>query len=306
MRSLWPIRHGVHFDAGRVAVAEVEKQGGRLRLRNHEIAYLTDRVLIPDPLSPGIRDAELVQKTLRAMLKPGRRPKPVSVSLSDIIAKVTLIPMEKPITEPADVEKLIQWKIEKSSLYRPKELRLRYQLFPSLLLASSIHEQVLLQYESVLQASGLESRLIDIASFHVFNLYHDYLFRQSAPHHRFIFLYAGDSFSTVMIFTGGVLNFIRIKALRSQTRSAEDRVAEELRSSLAFYSEDHDITSFTHLFTVGLPISETLSKSWVGPFPWEIVQLKPEDVISITPQNGGIRTEDWPTLIPAIAAAVGR
>lgn len=306
MGSLWPTRHGVHFDAGRVAVAEVEKHGGRLRLRTHEIAYLTDRVLIPDPLSPGIRDAELVQKTLRAMLKPGRRPKAVSVSLSDIVAKVTLIPMEKPITEPADVEKLIQWKIEKNSLYQPKELRLRYQLFPSLLLASSIHEQVLLQYESVLRASGLEPRLMDIASFHVFNLYHDYLFKQSAPHHRFIFLYAGDSFSTVMIFSEGVLNFIRIKAIRSQTRSVEDRVVEELRSSLAFYSEGHDITAFTHLFTVGLPISEMLSKSWGDSFPWEIVQLNPEDVVSITPQNGGVREEDWPTLIPAIAATAGR
>jgi len=305
MRSLWPTRYGIYFDTGRVAVAEIEKHGGRLKLKNHEIAYLTDRVLIPDPLTPGIRDAELVQKTLRAMLKPGRRPKAVSVSLSDILAKVMLIPMEKPITERADVEKLIQWKIEKSTLYQPQGLRLRYQLLPSLL-ASSIHEQVLLQYESVLQASGLEPRLIDIASFHVFNLYHDYIFQKSAPQHRFIFIYAGDSFSTVMIFTEGVLNFIRVKALRSQPRSAEDRVAEELRSSIDFYSEDHDITSITHLFAVGLPISEMLSKSWGDSFPWEIVQLKPEDVISITSQNGEIPEKDWPTLIPAIAAAVRR
>jgi len=287
-------------------VADIEKQGGRLRLKKHEIAYLTDRVLIPDPLSPSVRDAELVQKTLRAMLKPGRRPKAVSVSLSDIIAKVTLISMEKPITEPADIEKLIQWKIEKSSLHEPKELRLRYQLFPSLLLASSIKEQVLFQYESVFQASGLEPRLMDIASFHVFNLYHDHLFQRSAPHHRFIFLYAGETFSTMMIFLEGALNFIRIKALRSQTRSVKDRVVEELRSSLAFYSEGHDITALTHLFSVGLPISEVLSKSWGDSFPGEIVQLKPEDVISITPQNGGVREEDWPTLIPAIAAAAGR
>jgi len=303
-------RSGIHFDAGRVAVAEVEKQGSRLKLRSHEVAYLTDRVLIPDPLLPGIRDEELVQKTLRAMLKPGRRLKPVSVSLSDTVAKVMLIPMEKSITEPTEIEKLIHWKMDKDSIHQPKESRLRYQLLPSLLLASSVHEKVILQYESVLQASGLEPRLMDIASFHVFNLYHDHILRHSAPQHNFIFLYAGDSFTTVMFFSGGILNFIRIKALRSQARSVEDRVIEELRSSLsfyhAFYKKGHDDTSFTHLFTAGLSVSEALSKSPGDPFPWETVQLKPEDVISVASQNGDIRTEDWPTLIPAISAAAGR
>jgi Tfp pilus assembly PilM family ATPase len=320
MSSLWPTRQGVHFDAGRIAMAEVRKRGGRIRLLQHEIAYLTDRVLIPDPFSPGIRDEELVQKTLRTLLKPGRRSKRVSVSLSDLIARVTLIPMEKPISHRAEAEKLIRWKIEKGSLHQPQQLRLRYQVCPgpalpdrktsvrktSLLLASAVPEPVLHQYEAVLQAGGLEPRLIDIASFHVFNLYHDHLLQRSAPHHHFIFLYAGDSFSTVMIFSGGVLNFIRIKALRSQTRSAEDKIIEELRSSLAFYNEDHDMSVFTHLFLVGLPISEMLSKSLGDSFSWEIVQLKPEDVISITPQGGEVQVEDWPVLIPAIAAAVGR
>lgn len=306
MSSLWPTRQGVHFDAGRIAMAEVQKRGRGIRLLNQEVAHLTDRVLIPDQISPGIRDEELVQKTLRTLLKPGRRPKKISVSLSDLSARVMLIPMEKPISQRAEVEKLIRWKIEKNALYQPEKLRLRYQLLPSLLLASAIYEPVLGQYEAVLRASGLESRLIDIASFHVFNLYHDCLLRHSAPHHRFVFLYAGDSFFTVMIFLGGVLNFVRIKALRSPTRSTEEKVIEELRSSLAFYNEGHDITGLTHLFLVGLPLSEMLSQSLRDSFPWEIVQLKPEDVISVSTQSGEVQLEDWPALIPAIAAAVGR
>ena len=301
-----PVKAGVHLGAGRLAIAEVEKQGGGIRLRNHEIAYLTERVLSPDPLSPGVRDAELVQKTLRAMLKPGRRLKKVSVSLSDLVARVTLIPMEKPIRRPDDVEKLIRWKIEKDSLSRTQELRIRYQLFPPVLLASSIHEPVLLQYEEVLHAGGLEPCLIDIASFHVFNLYHDVLFKRSAPHHRFIFIYAGDSIFTVMIFSGGVPDFIRIKALRSQSRSVEDKVVEELRSSLSFYGEGHDLSAFTHVFLAGLPVSQILSKSLGDAFPWEVEQLKPEEVLSIASKSGEVREEDWPILMPAIAAAVGR
>jgi len=306
MSYLWHTRQGIHFDTGRIAMAEVQIRGRSIKLLKQEIAYLTDRVLIPDPLSPGIRDEELVQKTLRALLKPGRRSKKISVSLSDLSARVTLIPMEKPISQRTEVEKLIQWKMEKSSLYQPEKLRLRYQLLSSLLLASTIYEPVLGQYEAVLHASGLEPRLIDIASFHVFNLYHDYLLHHSAPRHCFVFLYAGDSFFTVMIFLRGVLNFIRIKALRSQTRSTAEKVIEELRSSLEFYNEDHDITGLTHLFLAGLPVSEMLSKSLGDSFAWEIVQLKPENVFSIAPQSGEIQVEDWPALIPAIAAAVGR
>jgi hypothetical protein len=302
-------RSGIHFDAGRVAVAEVEKHGSRIRLKSHEVAYLTDRVLIPDPLLPGIRDEELVQKTLRTMLKPSRRPKPVSVSLSDTVAKVTLIPMEKQITAPAEIEKLIRWKMEKDSIYPPKEARIRYQLLPSLILASSIHEKVILQYESVLRASGLETRLMDIASFHVFNLYHDHLLRRCGPQQNFIFLYAGDAFSTVMFFAGGILNFIRIKPIRAQARSVEDRIIEEMRSSLAFYlayyKKGHDAASFTHLFTTGLSVSDAISKL-SGEFPWETVHLKPEDVVAVSSQSTEIRTEDWPVLIPAIAAAAGR
>ena len=151
---------------------------------------------------------------------------------------------------------------------------------------------------------------MDLASFHVFNLYHDIIFRQSAPPHNFIFLYAGDSFITVMFFKEGILNFIRIKTLRSQANSAEDRVIEELRSSLsfylAFYKKGHDSTSFTHLFTAGLSIAEALSKSSGDAFPWETIPLQPEDLISIASQNAEIRVEDWPVLIPAIAAAAGR
>jgi len=257
-------RVGLEIAPDGVTLVRTRGWGRRRMVTDVRTQPLPPGVVNVSPIEPNIADPDEFGRAVRALTE-GRRIGPVGVALPDALARVALFDVASLPPQPSDVARLVRWHLEKTFSVDLPTARFAHQRFRRpdgepghRIVASAIEEAIVSQYETVLIQEGLEPRVIDLASFHRFNLYRSHMARLTEPDHHFIFLTISGAALTLLIADGGTPAYLRIKGTRRPFAGPEaaSRILDEVELSLNAYGKEKDLSRVTHLFVVSATDTE--------------------------------------------------
>ncbi len=305
---------GISVSNDNISIVELERGGREYRIK--DIKSFDSKGCIKLSLTDAnITNPVLFKKAIKTIV--GNKRRCVSLSIPDASVKTALLELESTPSKKSELEKLIRWKMEKSLPFFVEDAKMSYQIIKkdgvennNSILVSLIKKDVLYQYEELLKISGIEPVYINSSSFHIFNLYHDFMIKDEEGGQNFIFLHYIDNALSVMIFKDGCPDFIRIKALRAG-RGNIKKIREELLASLKFYSHNREISDIKYLYYFAdtdiasdeLIEDMKIKRLWIEQIPWlNTFFINPP----VSPFFKGGKKESLPllNLIPAIGAAM--
>ncbi|HEY6011078.1 MAG TPA: hypothetical protein VIX18_06360 [Nitrospirota bacterium] len=232
---------GIEITSSAIRLAAVARRRANISVLATKTVELPDGVVNEAYASPNIRDLDAFSAVFRDCLAglsvPGIRR--AALSLPDGVFRVQTIDFDELPPKAADRERLIRWRIEKTSAIDAVDTVLRYQVLKGqdkgfTVLASVVKQAVLAQYEAALAAAGLESWSVGLSSFHTLNLYAPFITGKtpvSALTHI-----TEDSFATIIMEADGA-KFYRYKEIkRSGAAEGRARFMREIDDSLHFYT----------------------------------------------------------------------
>ncbi len=191
--------------------------------------------------SPNIRDVDGFASLLREALREFAplRTSRLGISLPDTVFRVQSLEFDELPKRKADRDKLVRWRVEKAAAFDATNTVLRYQVLPRegggyAVLACVAKQDVLNQYEDLVQGLGYDPWSVGPASFHALNFYYPSL--QARGVAGFAFAWVTDGSYAVLAAERGTPRFYRCKEIRQGASDARDRVLRELEDSIHFYA----------------------------------------------------------------------
>ncbi len=269
----------------------------------------------PSPAQVNIPDPAALIGRVQEVMKALRGIKRISLGLPDPSVRATVLSVDTGSVRGRDLEPLIRWQMEKKFLSSLTDTRVGHQTVAGRgggVLGVAIRAPILQGYEEVIRQAGAEPVRVGVSSFQLYNLYHDLMQERAGRAGRFIAMNIFEGNFTMMIFTQGIMEFVRIKGLRPPSgasissgdvqRSLSELILEEMNQSLKFYGQYMDPTDITHLFVFGRSVAEFIKKAH-DRYHLEVEPLEPERLGNLQGMEK-IRPEEIPMLTPAIAAAL--
>ncbi len=280
-------RFGLEIAPDLLTLVRIRGRGRRRTLTGWWTHPLPPGVLNLSPIEPNIADPAEFGRAIRRVIQENRVGA-VSVAVPDPVARVVLFDVARLPSQANDLTQLARWRLEKTFSVELPSAHFIHQRFPRSdgepghrVLASAIDRKVLTQYEQVLVQAGLEPRVVDLTSFHHFNLYRPQMNRLAKPEHHFIFLTITSASLMVMIFESGSPAYVRIKGTRKPLAGPEAvyRILDEVELSLNAYGKEKDLSRVTHLFVSAVGASDALSDRLATRFHLTVRVLGAEDVV---------------------------
>lgn len=230
---------GVEISPSGVAFALLSGQAASPRLER--ISY---RPLAPGTVRLSLREPNIVdpqafasrmKDAYNTLLYRGTR---LSLTLPDAAGRILLLDVEGRFKSRSEGLDIIRWKLKKSMPFDIADSHLDYQMLrvrengDMSLLVALVSRTVIGQYEELLTEAGFVPARID---FNIFNLCRTF-------HQRLAFLEEGalvsfyDGILGIMVFSGGLPEFVRIKDL-SVASVVDSRVYMEINSSFLVFRE---------------------------------------------------------------------
>lgn len=282
---------GLNISTDYISYAELEKNGKEYRVK--DIKFFDSKGCIrPSLTDENITDPTNFKEAIKTLI--GNKRLYASIGIPDASVKTAIFEFESLPQKTGEIEKLIKWKMEKSLPFIMDDAQISYQaLNKNNILVSVIRKGILCQYEELLREAGVEPVLIDTASSHTFNLFHDIIIWESKD---FIFLSLMDNAFVVMIIKKGCPDFIRAKGFKSG--GADRRIKNEVLASLRFYSHSKAVSDLKNIYYLSdINIDEN------GLIEDSAMQVKRLGIEQIKWLKGGERRFN---LLPAIGAAMER
>lgn len=296
---------GISISNDYISLAELEKSGREYRIKALK-SFNSKGCIRPLLTDVNITDQELFKKAIKTIV--GNKRRCASLSIPDASVKTALLELESMPSKKSELEKLIKWKMEKSMPFAMNDAHISYQVLNKKnVLVSVIRKGVLYQYEELLREAGVEPILIDTASSHIFNLFHNIIIKDGE---NFIFLNIADAVFSLMIFKKGCPDFIRVKALRGGSGEIK-RIRDELLASLKFYSHNREISDIKYLYyfaDTDIAAKELIEDMKIKRLGIEQIQwlTHPFTNLPASPffKGGTKEFPPLPNLLPAIGAAM--
>jgi Tfp pilus assembly PilM family ATPase len=285
MRWRHGVRTGVEIAPDAVTLVRVRERGRRREVIEHRSAALADGAVIVSPVERNIADESEVERALRAVAG-ARAGGPVSLSLPDPVARVSLFDVASVPARREEFDRLVRWHVEKTFAIELGAARVTAQRFAradgetgSRVLGAAIADTVVSQYEGMLARVGFEAVVIDLGSFHRFNLFRERMARLASPDHHFLVLTITAAALTVMIYEGGSPSYLRIKGTRRPLSGSDatGRILDEVELSLNAYGKEKDLSRMTHLFLSSVDYGEELPGALEERFHLAVKSLGPAD-----------------------------
>ena len=248
---------GVHIGAGQLAVVNVQPGAHGLQRLSSIVDTLPEGVVVPSPIEPNICHPEVLIERLRSARR-GRGVREVALSLPDPTVRVAILDLAHVPEKRAEREAIFRHHLEQLFLNTLGECRFTHQpLVPSAsghqrILVSAIREDILDEYEQVVRAADLLPAVVDISSFHLYNLYKKHIARVlDQPTQSALFLNMFDQNFTIVQVRRDGPRFIRVKAIQPSTTDADlvTRVMAEIDSSIgAAHGDENGLESVSRLF----------------------------------------------------------
>ena len=239
----------VEMASRRLTVVELGR-GSTASIVGYASEALPDAAIAPAPGGINIPNVPAVAEALRHALERAgiRASTRAALIVPDSAVRVSLLPFEQLPAKPADVERLVRWKLKKSTPFPMEEAQIswfiahRTEAGP-VLAATVARRDVIAQYESVASAAGLHAGIVDVASFNVMNAV---IGAGAAPASDWLLVTLAPEATTLAIGRGADLMFHRHRA------SVEDEGLSALVHQTAMYHEDRlGGTRFTRVLLCG-------------------------------------------------------
>ncbi|MFQ5455079.1 MAG: type IV pilus biogenesis protein PilM [Nitrospirota bacterium] len=317
------IKTGLHIGIRHLSLVRVKKFGKKVYLNRYKIIDIPEGLIITSPVESNISDEEEFNKRLAQLFDSTiKKDSEISLSLPDQSVRLLLLELDFIPSDRRELEGIIRWNMEKKSLQLFNNTRLSYQILEkastrsnnkNLLLVSTIKDNILQQYEEIITSYRVQPVIIDVSSFHIFNLFHNSIITNPAlKGHDFIFLSLTDITFTIMVFKRGILDFTRIKGFRDNLLLEDEnrdiiisKTIEELKLSLSFYSKGKDLSQIANIFI----FADTAYKGIYQRIENELslkTDALSQKMLPFLKGFSEIKEEEYSEFIPAIAAAIGR
>ncbi len=235
-REWWDVTPdaGLYIGAGYVAMAVVDSAA-----RASRVDPLPAGAVTPSPVESNILQPQALIDRLKEAAAMSRRGE-VAVSLPDPTVRVAILELTHVPSRRMERDALFQHHLERLFLNSLGRCRFAHQRLPApaggreRLLVSAIRETILEEYESVTRAAGLLPAVVDIAAFHLYNLYEPQLLASLGPSQWALFLNLFDQNFTIILLDGSGPRFIRVKAMPGASTEADllARVMAEVDASI--------------------------------------------------------------------------
>jgi len=230
---------GVEISPSGVAFALLSGPAASPRLERVSYRPLDPGTIRLSLREPNIIDPQAFTSRLKdahnTLLYRGTR---LSLTLPDAAGRILLLDVEGRFKSRSEGLDIIRWKLKKSMPFDIADSHLDYQMLrvrengDMALLVALVSRTVIGQYEELLSAAGFVPARID---FNIFNICRTF-------HQRLAFLEEGalvsfyDGILGIMVFSGGLPEFVRIKDL-SGAAVVDSRVYMEINSSFLVFRE---------------------------------------------------------------------
>jgi len=248
-------RAAAGFEVGQrvLRVVSLKKGGGRPGIAWASQVELPAGLLLNSFTEPNITDVSSFAGFVeRLVQQAGRRVSGINVALPDHVSRVSILEFDSLQAKKDEVEQMLRWRLKKLLPFDVDQAAMRYQYLGKFqtndkdqhrFLVSIIKSDILSQYELAFREAGLKPIVIDLSSFCLWNLYEDFITKDSAGLSCFAVMMLTGGKLTVMVFERGVPHFFRLKDMGGfdgeENGMAVTRILRELNASLTFYKENY-------------------------------------------------------------------
>ncbi len=233
---------GIEITSRSAVCGSVVRNKGALSLLDARTVALPPGMVIDGFNQPPVRDFDGLLALLRPMLqelgpKASRR---TGLSLPDGLFRVQLLDLDDLPASGADRERLIRWRLEKTSAFDAAGTVLRYQAERRedrgyAITACVARRDVLEQYEELLAELGLDAWTVAPASFHALNARGTELRGRGAG--PVALVWVTEAAASTLILENGRLRFYRYREIKpGAPGEGAGRLVRELDDTLHFYT----------------------------------------------------------------------
>jgi type IV pilus assembly protein PilM len=225
---------GLEIRQHELRAVAVQRRRKKLVLIGGQVVPLSDAVLQPAFNVANVLAPERFVVALNELLDPlAKRENRIAVSLPDRSGQIFLLELETPFKHRTEGIELLRWHLKDKLPAQPKRLALDFQVLEEnesghkKLLAAVIDQDVLSQYESLLEQAGYAATIID---FHSLALYSAYRTKIDLGQDFTLVGVDGCQLS-ILVFVNRMLDFYRAREISREPR----KVFQELSRSLVNY-----------------------------------------------------------------------
>jgi type IV pilus assembly protein PilM len=172
-----PLDAAIEIAPAAVSIAVLSGRGTNAVVQGYAVEPLPPGAVVPSLTATNIADRAAVVRALAAACQSvGVKPSRIALVIPDLAAKVSLVRFEQTPARRDDLEQLIRWQMKKSMPFPVEEACLTYS--PGARGAGGTEFVVVLarrdiirEYESVCEETGIEAGLVDTSTFGVINLF---------------------------------------------------------------------------------------------------------------------------------------
>ena len=226
----------IAIDRGHVAGARITWRGEEAVVVAHAYEELPSGAVAPALATLNMPDVPIVSRAIETVISQlGSRPSRVALVVPDIVAKVSLLKLDKVPARAADLEEVVRWQVRKSAPFPIEQAVLSVTPGASQpeggqeLVVSVARADVIQQYEQACALAGCHAGLVDLATFSVIN---GVLGGRSAPAGDWLLVHITDTYISLAVLRGQSLIFFR-----NRTDDAEGTVADLIHQTAMYYED---------------------------------------------------------------------
>lgn len=271
--KLFPLirpRTSLYFSTDKLCFGHIQHGLGGSKLGDYGEHCLPPGSIRLSPIEQNVVSAEPVLSVLHSNLHAIQRPHSVAVCLPDVCARTAVFELASLPKSKKDQKALIEWRLQKELNLTPKPRRVSYQLFGTLpsrfsfvrspsmpvrLLAVTLQNDIIEQYETLCVKAGCIPVSINVAGLAVLNLCRPVIEATLQTHARaisfvpdtVIFVYVGDWGFSLIVYQERQPCFVRVKALKqlsAVTVSLSQASIEKPASSRRLQAGPRENTTF--------------------------------------------------------------
>lgn len=215
----------------------VQRQGKKIALVSGQTLVLAETVLQPGFKQPNVSQPELFTDAVKELLTPlAKKDNRIAVALPDHCGQLFLLDLETPFKNRAEGTEIIRWRLKDLLPGKSSHIALDFQVLEEKesgqkkILAAVITQEVLSQYESLLEQAGYAATVVDFHSLALYNAY-----RTKIDLGRDFILIGIDGCQLgIIIFINQTLSFCRLRQVNHEPR----RIFQEISRSLVNYRNE--------------------------------------------------------------------
>lgn len=245
---------GMEVSSEAIKGVELQLKGQRFTVVKRAQVDLPAGLLTETFTRPNIADVAGFKELLgRLRDQMDIRERSVGIALPDPVARVQILPFEKLPRREDEFLEIISWRLKRDKLlpYDPHEARITFQIMNAApntqegipVLISAVRKDVLGQYVTLFEETGLEPTAADLASFYGANLFEEEMRKTAGRGDTSALLqFSGKRFS-LMIFHGDSLAFFRTKGVSLASGNEKiplevvENMRREIQSSITFFQD---------------------------------------------------------------------